>query len=192
MSKTNGAAERRRPATLAVSFRRWFERWSAPGRIAVLFALALGTTALFQWRNATIGAETMPDGCLPPATPEKARDIIRDLDESGRQIYAWTELTLDFWFPLLYATLIGASLVALGARDRRWLMLPVGAGIADVTENTVYALVAWGRVSDLDWVRVGTSASWTKWSLITLSGLALVGFIGRALLGRASRDHERE
>ena len=62
---------------------------------------------------------------------------MEDYGESGRSLYAWTSLTLDTVFPLVYVTFLVGMIHRFRPMDSLWrlVFLPVAAGIADLAEN---------------------------------------------------------
>ncbi len=120
----------------------------------------------------------LPDGRLPPFAPTEALETIERLP--NRLVYAISEVTLDFWFPLLYVTLFGAILVGLTSKALRpvalVLLLPVVMATCDVIENLAYAAIA-VSVAGAGAALVGTIATWFKWLGFgaTLIAIALLG-----------------
>ena len=181
-----------------------FHRFASRRRTMRLFAGGLACVALFQVRGfftpcrpkesaATPARAGKPDCACDPKVCElpDGRTLGYDAEElqayfaaigpDGRHRYAWTQLTLDVAFPLLYA----AFLVALTAHiyprgpGRRAVWLPVAAAAADVGENVLLALMAWDVSAAWDWVGLASILTQLKGAalLLTVLGLAAVGAV---------------
>src|SRR5262249_21924197 len=86
-------------------------------------------------------------------SPRQAHELLKNLGEEGRQLYAITEVTLDLIFPVVYAALFAGLLGNLyRARVvRRLAPVPLLAAAADWCENVCAALLAWTFTEDADW-----------------------------------------
>ncbi|OWK46900.1 hypothetical protein [Fimbriiglobus ruber] len=179
-------------------------RCGPPSRV-YLFSLAVALVCLggFYWRERALGVS---GDSVPDARPEGYQSA--DLEAffqsvkagpwgaKGASVYAATEVTIDFAFPLAYAGLIGCILVALYGRCvGSWLVLVAVAIVgADWTENV--ALAGIGLSPDpthltpeyLQWATVATTATVVKWKLsVVASGLIVLGVpvcVVRLIVGR--------
>ena len=183
----------------------WFHRFASRRRTMRLFAGCLACVALFQVRThftpccpkkpaEAPARDGKPDCACDPKVCElpDSRMLGYDAKElqayfaaigpDGRLLYAWTQLTLDVAFPLLYA----AFLVALTAHiypcgPGRWAVwLPVAAAVADVGENVLLARMAWAVLPvDSPWVPLASILTNIKWAalLVTVVGLTAVGAV---------------
>ena len=108
-------------------------------------------------------------------------ELANDLGEAGRQLYAVTEVTLDYAFPALYATWLSVMLVLVWRKarpewaGRRWLaLLPYLGMLADFAENTCIAALMLLFPKEPIWlIWLSNLASLVKWS----AGLASLGTI---------------
>jgi hypothetical protein len=183
---------------------RWlkevFGRFATRRRLGILVAVGVLMALAFQVRNAWVlrdatdhfkdNALSLPDGHFPPYGPETLIDVLGELDVTGARVYAISEVTLDFLFPLLYGLLLGASLVALSRRQGHRLafslLLPPLAALGDWVENVCYALLAWpggAIVGSRSVAWMGVLGGWTKW-LALLASLVAVVVVGRELWTR--------
>lgn len=110
--------------------------------------------------------------------------LANDLDEAGQWLYAVTEVTLDFAFPVLYATLIAIILVMVWreARPERseWMalaLIPYLGMLTDFGENTSIAAMMLLFPKEPIWlVWLSNLFSLIKWTAgVTSLGIILVG-----------------
>jgi hypothetical protein len=148
--------------------------------LALLFILFLLCFAGFQWRNKVVGDTLESSVCY---TPGKASKILHAMGDRGRNIYALTEITLDFVFPFIYGGLFAILLFHVYSRgNARWLLLiPFITVVADLLENFTVAYLAWsfkeGEPSPLAWA--ATTFTVVKTALFILSlVLILIGAVG--------------
>ena len=124
-----------------------------------LTILLVGLSAGFQLRRILFGKQvkTLDAYVLKVYTPGDVKAFFDELGEDHRKIYAWTQVTLDIAYPLVYGTLLALLIVSLHRPEwARWLVLVpcLGAG-ADVLDNGTAAVLAWrytGSESALSWV----------------------------------------
>lgn len=115
--------------------------WPAVGLLVVLFLLCRFG---FDKRDEALGCgnETL-DG-QRWYTPEKAHDLLGRLGPRGRCLYAVTAVTLDLFFPAVYAGLFAGLIGNLYPVRwaRRLAAIPAGAAVADWCENGLVAYLA--------------------------------------------------
>ncbi len=151
------------------------------GLVAAFVLLFLG----FQLRSRALSGVPTLDVRIG-YTPDGARDVLAALGESGRRLYAATQLTLDVAFPLVYTALFAALIVRWHDREpaRRLLAVPLLGGLMDLLENVTAATLAWtynGASSPLAWVT--SAAGIVKYACFVISLLlVLIGGVRR--LGR--------
>ena len=154
----------------------------ATGPILVcLFIVFVGLVAGFQLRGIIFGkgVKTLDGHILTVYTPGDVKAIFDKLKDDNRKIYAWTQVTLDIAFPLVYGAFMALLIICFYQPEwARWLVLIpcVGAG-ADVLENLTAAVLAWrytGEECSLSWV--ATAFTFIKWTLV-LASLVVTGLI---------------
>src|SRR5437879_2395351 len=109
----------------------WLATWPVVALLVVGFLLCqMG----FAWRHKALGpTHEVPDARLW-YTPDDVRTFFDQIGDCGRQLYAFTQVTLDLANPLLYGTLFAVLIVRLfGSRYPGLVPLPVAA--ADLLEN---------------------------------------------------------
>jgi hypothetical protein len=154
----------------------WLATWPVVALLVVGFiACQLG----FDLRKSVLGRA--PDGRFW-YTPDEVRNQFEDWGAGHRALYAWTEVTLDLFFPLIYGTLFAALLARLfrEGRLRGAVMVPIAAAAADLLENATLAFLAWsydGRPSPLAWAAacftaVKSVCFGASWLLLLAGGLA--------------------
>jgi hypothetical protein len=139
----------------------------------------------FPWRSKQLGAmmgysQRTFDTRLP-YTPQDVHIMADDLGAAGRLLYGLTEVTLDFVFPVLYATWLSVTLAWVWRKalpewsGRCWLiLLPYLGMLADFAENTCLAILMLLFPNEPTWlVWLSNTVSLVKWC----AGLASFGFI---------------
>ena len=117
--------------------------WPIFALLVVLFVLcSLG----FQWRSKVMreiaGHEVKLFDIRDSYTPDEARELLKTIDERGRQIYAITQLTLDLVFPFIYGGLFVITLYKLYGNPGYLLLVPLIAVVGDLLENLMTAYLA--------------------------------------------------
>ena len=112
-------------------------------------------------------------------TSDEARDLLEMIGERGRRIYAITEVTLDFIFPVIYGGLFLIALFRLYGNDPGYLLLvPLIAVVADWLENFTAAYLAWSyRGLSSPAARFASAFTGMKRSAITVSTLLVIAGI---------------
>ncbi len=142
-----------------------------PAVLAALLCLAA-----FQWRDARLGGLELLD-TRQWYTPEQAAALfgaLDRLDPRARAVYAWTEVSVDLLFPVVYGLLLALALLRLVGNGRPLYLLPLAGAVADVFENISIALLAAtydGAPSS--WTRVAAVFTLLK-SVLLLAALAAV------------------
>jgi hypothetical protein len=92
----------------------------------------------FGWRQKKLGYTKPPD-VLGWYTPTQIRHLFKSWGPSSRTLYAWTEVTLDFAFLLIYGTLFGVLLAQLfrSGWTSGLVLVPLAGAAADLAENTL-------------------------------------------------------
>lgn len=162
--------------------------WPAAGALVVLFVLCqLG----FEQRSKALGRQHEVLDARRWYTPREARDLLDDLGERGRCLYASTELTLDLLFPVVYAGLFAGLIGNLYPRRtaRGLVAIPICGALADCCENVSAAYLAWSFDGQEDPVAgVATVATLVKSVLFILSMVAIaVGVIRSVRRGSQTR-----
>ena len=143
--------------------------------LPTVLAALLCVTA-FEWRDARLGGLELLD-TRQWYTPEQAAALfgaLDRLDPRARAVYAWTEVSVDLLFPVVYGLLLAVALLRLVGNGRPLYLLPLGGAVADVFENISIALLAAtydGAPSS--WTRVAAAFTLLK-SVLLLAALAAV------------------
>src|SRR5262245_51799263 len=114
------------------SWTRWF------------VALVIGI-ALFLLRRKYLGGADPPDSFWQGYTAAQVADFLRQIGPRGRSLYAWTQLTLDLVFPVIYVVCIARPLArtASPAIGPLLIWLPFVVAGFDLAENVATAYLAW-------------------------------------------------
>ncbi len=160
----------------------WFQTKAGWGHAALCLAIFLICLALFELRNRKLqGARTL-DSRWGWYSPADITALFDSLGEKGRQLYAWTEVTLDYVFPLTYAVLFGTILTRLAEPWPAWyawvMFVPIAAAIFDLLENTsIFALAKGYQTGRLaGWAGILPAFTLAKLALF-LSSIALIGIV---------------
>lgn len=144
------------------------------GLLLVLFAVCYG---LFQLRHARLGVEEKVPDVRVGYTAQDVADFFSLVDPASRRLYAWTQVTLDVVFPVIYGLLLLLAIAALyDEKPALWLMgLPLLAVASDLLENGLLAYLAFTfeeAASPLG--RVASLCTSTKFALLGLSFIVLL------------------
>ncbi len=122
-----------------------FER--APvARLIAAFVICL---MLFRLRNWCFGGAKPPDGRWG-YSPANVHEFLGLVGPAGRQLYAWTQVTLDLVFPFLYGLLLSGWIARTPPPriSRYAVWLPWLAALLDLGENGILAYLAWTWTAD--------------------------------------------
>jgi hypothetical protein len=168
---------------------QFIQRIASPRLAVVLFAvLLLFSIILFPWRRDLLEGYSSKSlrvfDTRLAYTPAQVNEFASAIGEPGRRLYAVTEVTLDFVFPLLYTTWLSVLLALVIPKAwpsrpeiERLILLPFLCLLGDLAENTCLAVLMWTYPLTPPWL-VGLSnlASLVKWGAGLASfGLILVG-----------------
>ncbi|MEZ6058194.1 MAG: hypothetical protein R3C01_15960 [Planctomycetaceae bacterium] len=109
--------------------------------------------------------------------PGYLADFLTTIGESGRRLYAWSEVTMDLAFPIVYGTLLAVWLYRRYSPQwsARLLWLPLTAAVVDILfENSITAYLAFTNQTD---------PSQLAYVAITASAIKFSGIIASILLG---------
>ncbi len=107
-----------------------------------LFVANLACIAGFNWRHNQLKLE--PPDAKSHYSPEELYAFLGGIGESGRRLYAWTQVTLDVIYPVVYCLLFAVLLVVLYRWEklRCLVLLPLLTGLFDLLENFTTAYLA--------------------------------------------------
>ncbi|MDE0621124.1 MAG: hypothetical protein OXH83_05590 [Bryobacterales bacterium] len=114
--------------------------------------------------------------------------------ERGRQVYAWSSLTLDALLPFVFVSFLAGFVYRFRPTERYWTLacLPLAAGVLDLCENIQVVLmlagfpdVSAGQVAVASWF---TLSKWYAVSVCLLLAATLAAIAG----GRRVRDGLRD
>jgi hypothetical protein len=147
----------------------------------------------FVWRQEALGWQNQVLDMRYWYTPAEAQRFFEDLGSQGRHLYAITQVTLDFIFPLAYGVWFAILMVRLYGPERAGLLFaPLLTVVADLSENVLTASLAWhyaGQASALAWLAAVGTATKSVLFVITLV-LLLIGSV-RGFTGRTERQTPR-
>jgi hypothetical protein len=167
----------------------WYSFVARPPVLVLLLAAFFGCMALLELRRDRLGCGIqIPDSQWSTLTSDQLKGMLAAMGEDGRQLYALSEWTLDFVFPLIYCSLFAGFLAQVYPvrAARVFLSLPVAAAVCDLVQNYHFAHLAC-HFNDFDnliasWYWTAVIFTVATWAFAGLAGLALiVGAIGNLL-----------
>lgn len=150
-------------------------------RIGIFLFLAnLACIAAFKWRHNQLKLE--PPDAKSHYSPDELYEFLGGIGESGRQLYAWTQITLDVIYPVVYCLLFAVLLVVLyrWEKFRCVVWLPLLTGIFDLMENftTAYLAATFGSRRNDGLASLSTIFSTGKWWGVSIClALILIGAV---------------
>lgn len=161
-------------------------RISTPRNALLLFIVMLPFVfVFFPWRSnrldAIVGYSMRPFDVRWPYSPQEVYILASDLGEAGRTLYAITEVTLDFAFPIIYATLLSMMLALVWRKTNpewAWFaLLPYLGMLADFAENICIGVMMMMFPNDAAWLAwLSNGFSLIKWIIgLTSFGAFLLG-----------------
>lgn len=150
--------------------------------VSLLFVGFVACTQGFSWRHQKLGYTDTPDARFW-YTPGEVRELFEEWGPARRNLYAWTEVTLDLAFPLIYGTLFAVLVARLFRADRcrRVAAVPLLGAATDLLENGTAAALAWtydGRESPAVWAATAFTAVKTTCFIVSLFLLLAGGIAG--------------
>lgn len=107
--------------------------------------------------------------------------LFRKFDRPSRQLYAWTEITVDMIFPIIYSLFLSLLMIWFFQKSFKYekygslAMLPFIAMLFDYCENVLIAAMLFDYQREHFAVaRVASLATKLKWSFFLLSLLAIL------------------
>lgn len=121
-----------------------YDRFRSGSFIWWLIALVVAV-GLFRLRSWYLGGASTPDSLWRGYTPTDVANFLEHIGPGGRSLYAWTQLTLDAVFPIVYAVCVSRLLArtATPRIGRHVMWLPFVAAGLDYGENLSTAYLAW-------------------------------------------------
>jgi len=114
--------------------------------------------------------------------------------ERGRQVYAWSSLTLDALLPFVFVSFLAGLIYRFRPTERYWTLacLPLAAGVLDLCENiqVVLMLAGFPDVS-AGQVAVASLLTLSKWYAFLVC-LLLAATLAAIAAGRRVRDGLRD
>lgn len=150
-----------------------------------LFIANLACIAGFNWRQSQLKLE--PPDAKRHYSPDELYAFLEGIGESGRRLYAWTQVTLDVIYPVVYCLLFAVLLVVLWRWEklRCVVLLPLLTGVFDLLENftTAYLAATFGAGRNEALAGMSPIFSTGKWWGVSIClGLILIGAIWKAVI----------
>jgi hypothetical protein len=175
---------------------------------AILLILGVLCLRGFDWRGSRLGSDpAILDVRSLGYSPEEVHTFFDAFGPTRTNLYAWTEITLDVGFAVIYSSLLCIFIIRLypisplplsqednahGVRARLWKWLagwgwlvPLLAGLVDMAENISVAVLAWSHPHEsAGLARLASVFTVTKFVLLPLSILLVLGGGVRGLMPR--------
>lgn len=162
-----------------------FEKWASWKSVLFFFALQMLFNLVIMPAFSGSNQHNLPTLDLQfTYTPERAYEIISAYTPKMRQAAAFTRLTLDIIYPVVYAMMLSLLLTLTFRRGfapypfADWaVFIPWGGVLFDYLENICFATIFLSYPQEYDWVaQLGAIFTPIKWTLIGISFLlALLG-----------------
>jgi len=135
--------------------------------IALLVIASQICVACFEIRRVMLKAEEAPDGHFFGYQPDQVHRFFANIGADGRKLYATTQMSLDFAFPLAYGLLLAILLVLLyrGERTHWIVLLPLLTVLFDLAENisNVYLAKTFVEEHTDNFAKVASMFTVSKW-----------------------------
>lgn len=159
------------------SLHHWLEPKATWAMVVILFFLFIFSAQGFNWRKAKLGENETLDMQYTGYSPSTVAQIFGKYKKEQLKLYAYTELTLDIVFPLVYGFLLVFLTIHIfsAGKAEYLILLPIIGALADVCENISIAYLALsfdGRPSPIAWLAAGFTL--TKIVLLVVGTLALL------------------
>lgn len=157
----------------------------ANGRVLIaLLIVSIPFTVFFEWRKRFLRTYSHMDKTTLDFTSYTATDayeLFSKLQERGRQVYAWTEITVDIIYPIIYSSFLSLLIIyifqkcSMNKSLHLLAVLPFIVMLFDYCENSLIAfmLFAYPRQH----LTLASIASWftkLKLSLLALCGVVVI------------------
>lgn len=147
--------------------------------VSLLLVGFLACQSGFDWRHRALGHAETPES-LKWYTPGEICKLFEEWGDDRLALYAWTEVTLDLAFPLIYGTLFAVLIARLFQVGQwRWaVMVPLCGAAVDLMENATTAALAWSYIYNKQESPVAWAAACftvVKIVCFVVSGLLLLG-----------------
>lgn len=158
----------------------------ANGKVLIaLFLVSLPFQVFFEWRKRYLRtfskmARTTLD-FDPSYTSTDAYELFSKLEQRGRKVYAWTEITVDMIYPIIYSFFLSLLIIYIFQKcsiNKSLLflaVLPFIVMLFDYCENSLIAFMLFAHPQK--YLTLASVASWftkLKLSFLALCLLAVV------------------
>lgn len=110
-----------------------------------------------------------------------ARALFDKLTPPGRKLYAWTEITVDLIFPIIYAAFLSLFIVylfqkcSINTSEQFVVMLPFIALLFDYGENILIAIMLFAYPQEYPGLAsIASAFTKLKWSFLAVSSGAIL------------------
>jgi len=160
--------------------------------LIALFLVAIPFNVFFRYREKTL--KDLSKECTPTLDsntsyePEDAYDLFGKL-EGGREFYAWTEITVDIVFPILYSFFLSLLIIYIfqrcfaGKSPQYLALLPFIAMLFDYGENVLIAFMLFKYPAKyLELASIASVFTKLKWIFLIVSLVAILVGLARLMI----------
>jgi hypothetical protein len=171
------------------------EKWSNLKTLCLIILLALPFNIIFfPWRNSKLRQlsgiiEPFPDARFS-YTPSTLNALFKAYGQSGRHLYALSEVTIDLIYPILYTLVLSLSISLILSKVlpdasalKRLSLLPFVILLSDYTENLSLVILSISYPNSIDWlVQIASFFTSIKWiASVFIVLLILLGIVSLAI-----------
>ncbi len=157
----------------------------ANGKVLIALVLvSLPFTVLFEWRKRYLRTFSHMERTtldFSSYTAKDAYELFSKLQERGRQVYAWTEITVDMIYPIIYACFLSLLTIyifqkcSMNKSLHLLALLPFIVMLFDYCENSLIAFMLFAYPREhLTLASIASSFTKLKLSLLVVCGVAVI------------------
>jgi len=158
----------------------------ANGKVLIVLLVAgLIFQFIFQYRNNTLKTYSGEDKPTLDSNlcydSKSAYALFTKLKDPGRKLYAWTEITVDLIFPIIYAFFLSLLIIylfqkcSINTSEQFVVMLPFIAMLFDYGENILIAVMLFAYPQEHPaLVSIASVFTKLKWSCVSVSFVAIL------------------
>ena len=158
----------------------------ANGKVLIVLLIAgLLFFLIFRYRNNTLKTYSgVKNPTLDSNVCYDSKDayvLFPKLTEQGRKFYAWTEITVDLIFPIIYAAFLSLLIIylfqkcSINTSEQFVVLLPFIAMLFDYGENVLIAIMLFSYPKEHPALAsVASVFTKLKWSFVSVSSVAIL------------------
>ncbi len=164
------------------AMKRFLEKYSGLKSLIILFAMIMVFNLLLFPLFMPADGDTKPLDIMFAYSPEDAYEMIKGIEDEGRQNYLKGLLLVDYIYPVIYSLFLGFSIFLL-YKNTLLSISPLLILLSDYLENTGIIIMLSLYPSEIRSIAMTTSFFTSlKWTLVLIVILVIItGLIRRAV-----------